>query len=144
MFNVHCTLLLYFDFKKHKKSQNDFLIDILNVLNVYNVQSFEYHKPNHCDRFSSGIEDNPTIFYQLIRGSTDQVEWLDFCFFLNMYLLHSLHIPSGIYILSISPIVQIESLNHKKIHKNREEFHYILEGGGNFSGWPEYIPLYSI
>ena len=27
--------------------------------------------------FSSGIEDNPTIFYQLIRGSTDQTNKYD-------------------------------------------------------------------
>ncbi len=27
--------------------------------------------------FSSGIEDNPTVFYQLIRGSTDQTNKYD-------------------------------------------------------------------
>ena len=29
----------------------------------------------------------------------------------------------------------------KKIQKNREEFQHILEGGGDFSGWPEYTPV---
>ena len=27
--------------------------------------------------FSSGIEDNPTVFYQIIRGSTDQTNKYD-------------------------------------------------------------------
>ena len=32
-------------------------------------------------------------------------------------------------------------MTKKKISKNREEFQQNLEGGGKFSGWPEYIPL---
>ena len=32
---------------------------------------------NYNQLFSSGIEDNPTIFYQLIRGSTDQTNKYD-------------------------------------------------------------------
>ena len=38
--------------------------------------------------------------------------------------------------------VKIPLLNdRKKIHKNRERFQHIFEGGGRFSGWPKYIPL---
>ncbi len=39
----------------------------------------QYHWPKifHCNLFSSGIEDNPTVFYQLIRGSTDQTNKYD-------------------------------------------------------------------
>ena len=36
---------------------------------------FFAHCMNNCN--SSGIEDNPTVFYQLIRGSTDQTNKYD-------------------------------------------------------------------
>ena len=41
--------------------------------------NFDFPFTNICIQtlYSSGIEDNPTVFYQLIRGSTDQTNKYD-------------------------------------------------------------------
>ena len=42
-----------------------------------NINPFPIHLLNFSTKHSSGIEDNPTVFYQLIRGSTDQTNKYD-------------------------------------------------------------------
>ena len=43
----------------------------------YSPRFFVYHESKIMLFSSSGIENNPTIFYQLIRGSTDQTNKYD-------------------------------------------------------------------